>query len=469
MSKIFKNTTIYTLGNILPQAAGFFLLPLYTKYLNPSDYGIVSSMQILSALLTVILTLAVDRSVHRLYFDFKTDKGKRDFLGTLTITLSFVSILVLIILFLCKNWVAQLYKSIDFYPFYVYAILTAFFSVFSLIPKTFYQVNEEAGKFVVISLGQFLLSTGLTLWFIVIEGTGAEGMLKGTMLANIGMLPLFIFISYKTINFTVKPLLLRESLSFSLPMVPALISAWVLNLSDRVFIERYLDLHQLGIYSTGYKIAGLILLITGALNSAYGPVFYKLANSEDQKKAREKLYNFNNSYIVVITVVVFLIIYFSKEMVTFFLDPQYLDAYKIIPIIGFGYFASQISGLFNMMIYQQKKTKQLLLISLTGAGFNILFNFMLIPNFGIHGAAYATALSFLLILLSTWFLAKKSYYIPVNWFNAIKLFIVLIFIFVITPVIVTEHKYLSITVKAIICMTLVFYTYTKNVKVIKLL
>ncbi|GAB4284877.1 MAG: hypothetical protein Kow0068_10060 [Marinilabiliales bacterium] len=77
MIKFLKNTSLYTIGNIIPQIANFFLLPLYTNYLSPADYGIVQSMQVLSAILIVFFTLAIDRAVYRLYFDFKTENEKK--------------------------------------------------------------------------------------------------------------------------------------------------------------------------------------------------------------------------------------------------------------------------------------------------------------------------------------------------------------------------------------------------------
>ena len=386
-NKIIKNTSLYTLGNILPQAAGFILLPIYTRYLTPADYGIVSSMQVLSTILAVFFTLAIDRSIYRLYFDYKTDKDKKDYLGTITISLFFISISVLLLLFICKGILGQIYKSIEFYPFHVYAILTAFFSVFSLLPKIYFQINEKAGKFVFISIIQFFLSTGFVLWFIIEEQAGAAGMLKGKMIANIVILPLFIYILYKTINFSFKIKIIKESLSFSLPMIPALLSAWILNLSDRVFIERYFDLQDVGIYSLGYKIAGLVLVFTGAFNLAYNPVFFKLANSEKQEKAKKTLFKYNNIYVIVLLIVVFFISLFSKEAIQLLLDPKYFEAYKIVPIIAFAHLISQTGGLLNLSIYQNKKTLQIMYMILGSATINILLNFLLVPEFGAYGAA----------------------------------------------------------------------------------
>ena len=197
MSSIIKNTTIYTIGNILPQAAGFFLLPIYTKYLTPTDYGIVSSMQVLSTVFILLFTLSIDKSIYRLYFDHNTEKDKRDYLGTISISLFISSVIVLILIFIFKNFITQIYSSIDFYPFYFYAILSAFFSVYSLIPKIYFQVNSKPFPFFILSISQFILNTALVLWLIVFKDEGAAGMLKGNMIGNLILMPVFVYILFK--------------------------------------------------------------------------------------------------------------------------------------------------------------------------------------------------------------------------------------------------------------------------------
>lgn len=446
MSKIIKNTSLYTIGNIVPQAAGFLLLPIYTRCLTPTDYGIVSSMQVLNTILAIIFTLAVERSIYRLYWDYKTEKEKKDYLGSIVVALGGIATIVLALLFLFKGLVGLIYKSIPFYPFYVYAIITAYFTVFERAPKIYLQLQQKAGSFVILSIIQFFVNTVFILWFIVELKAGATGMLKGQMIGHGMMLPVFLLIAFKIINFTVKPSILRESLKFSLPMIPGLLSAWVLSLSDRIFIERYFSLADVGIYSLGYKIAGLVLILSGAFNLAYNPVFYKLANSNDQLAARKQLFSYNNTLVMVILVICFLISLFSKEAIVIFLDARYADAYKIIPIIALAYFVSQAGGLMNRSIYQEKKTVAIMLISIFGAVLNIGLNFLLVPILGAYGAAYATVLSFTGLFIIEYWYAKKCYFIPYQWSKIVPAFLLLSFI-VILSLFINIELYLSVALK----------------------
>lgn len=460
MSKIIKNTSLYTIGNIVPQAAGFFLLPIYTRFLTPADYGIVSSMQVLNTILAVLFTLAVERSIYRLYWDYKTEKEKKDYLGSIVVALSGIATIVLALLFLFKGFVGLIYKSIPFYPFYVYAIVTAYFSVFARVPKIYLQLKQKAGTFVILSIMQFVANTAFILWFIVGLKAGAEGMLKGQMLGCGIMLPVFLFIGFKIINFTIKPEILKESLKFSLPMIPALLSAWVLNLSDRIFIERYFSLADVGIYSLGYKIAGLVLILSGAFYLAYNPVFYKSANSDDQIAAKKQLFFYNSTFVMVILLICFLISLFSKEAIVILLDARYAEAYKIVPIIALAYFISQAGGLMNLSIYQEKKTFAIMLISIFGALLNIGLNFLLVPMLGAYGAAYATVLSFTGLTIIEYWYAKKCYFIDYDWGKIIKGLLVAIPI-VSTVYFLDINIYLSLFVKLCIVACALLFLYAR--------
>jgi O-antigen/teichoic acid export membrane protein len=275
-------------------------------------------------------------------------------------------------------------------------------------------------------------------------------MLKGNMIGAIIMLPILIYILSKIINLTFKIKIIKESLSFSIPMLPGLFSAWILELSDRIFIERYFNLEDVGIYAMGYKIAGLILVFSSAFNLAYNPVFYKLANSENQLKAKKTLTNYNHVFSIVLISAAFILTFFSKEAIYFLLDSRYYEAYKIVPVIGFAYLVSQMSGLFNLMIYQEKKVIKLMWIGLIGALINLLLNFILIPDFGADGAAIATAISFILIFVLSWRTAKKYYYIPFKWKQLSFILLPLIVIIIIFQYFLNLNIYASLLIKGLV-------------------
>ena len=88
MGHLLKNTIIYSLGRILPQAVNFILLPIYSEYLSPSQYGIIESMIVFSTILTIIFSFATERSMFRIYYDYKKEDDKKKFIGNTTILIA---------------------------------------------------------------------------------------------------------------------------------------------------------------------------------------------------------------------------------------------------------------------------------------------------------------------------------------------------------------------------------------------
>ena len=368
MNKLFKNTVIYTIGNILPQAMGFVLLPLYTRHLSTEQYGIVSSMQVLQVMLAVLFSFCLDRSIIRLFWDYKTEEQQRKFLGTISITILINSIIVLLLVFLFRNIIQTIFSDINFYPYYAYATLTTFFLTFSLIPKNYYRLKNMAGKYMMISLVQMVLSIVFIIWFMVINKEGAEGMLKGKMVAFLLMAPVFLFITIKHIKFSFDIKILKQSLNFSLPIIPTLIAAWALSQFDRILIAKYFTLSDVGIFSLSKRIAGLITMFSGSFMLAYHPIFFELANSIDQVKAKTKLYKYNNTYIITITLFAFLIAFFSKEIIIIFLDETYHSAHLFVPIIALAVLIASISStVIGASFQQSKKMKQGMVIGVSAA------------------------------------------------------------------------------------------------------
>ncbi|MHA1395367.1 MAG: oligosaccharide flippase family protein [Promethearchaeota archaeon] len=462
MSKLLKNTSLYTIGNILPKAGQFLLLPLYTRFLTPEDYGIVQSMTVLSTILTFFLTMAIERSVYRLYFDYSTDKRKKDFLGSIFITLSLNATVVLIVVLISKSLVSKIFSSIPFFPFYLYAILTVYLTVFGFVPKVYFQVEQKAGKFITISLSDFFLSSVFIIFFIVFQEKGAEGMLLGKLVKSIVLLPVFIMIIKKIINFRFKLEIMKESLKFSLPMVPTLLSAWVMNFSDRIFIERYCTLRELGIYSLAYKLSEALLIFSDGFNKAYDPLFYKTANQNDQIEAKKNLFKYNKIYTLILILGTLFISLFARELIQL-LDPKYFSAYKLIPVITMGILFSQVSGLFNKSIYQEKKSKQIMFIGISSALLNIGLNFLLISRYGAFGAAWATTITFIFFFFIKYLYSRKCYFIPIDWKETVPFFI--FYLFLITVFSFLDLKLiLSIIIKTLfigIITIVLFFRYKK--------
>lgn len=463
---LIKNTSYYTLGSILPKIGAFIFLPIYLKYLSPTDYGIVNSLQVLNAVFVVLFTLSMPRALYRIYYDYTSKNEQRQLIGTVLISVLVLALVSITIIFLMHKQVQNIYVSISFYPYYAYAIAAVFFQALHIIPTIFLQIKERAATFVKLGVSLFFVKSFLVLLLIVGYSRGAKGYLEAELIAAIIFLPIYYYIIHKEIILVWKKQMFLNVLKFSLPIVPNILSAWVLNLSDRIFIERYFSTADVGVYSLGYQIAGLVLVFSIAFKKAYDPYFYKIANTEEKKKAKEKLYKTNYVFILILLIVSFVLSLFAREGIMLFFSTDYYNSIQIIPVISLAYLISQNSALLNVMMYQKKKTMFVMYITLGSAVLNILLNYILIPRIGIMGAAYATLISFFAVFVFSYLMAKKTFFIPYNWKKIIPAFALLAGIYLAFTYTEIESIFLSIVLKVLVVLLLACFFYFNNKKII---
>ena len=394
------------------------------------DYGIVSSMQILNVFIALTFTLALDLAIFRIYHDYKNEKDKRDFLGTIFISFLFISIFLFLIYILFQNKIVLIFNSIEFSPYYIITIGYTFLNIFSIIPLVYLQIKHKSKSYIFLSILSTVLSICVILYFLVFKQQGALGYLKGEFFSKLILLPIFLYLTIKIINLKFSFPKLINTIKFSLPMIPGLLSAWVLNLSDRIFIERYFSLDEVAIYSVSYKISTIVLILSGAFAMAYNPFFYEKAASSNQIIAKKNLSSINNIYVIISFYFSVGLILFANNIFDVFFNETYSSGYTIVPLIVLGCFFCIVTGLLNLMFYQQKKSLQLMYIAMIGAVLNIILNFMFIPKFGIEGAALSTCICFLIILLIVYKYAKLYYFIEFDFKLIFRAFIPMLFLII---------------------------------------
>ena len=417
MAKVVRNTLIYTLGNILPQAVAFILLPIYTKYLPPVEYGIVNSMLVIQALLAILFSFALDRSIIRLYWDYKSEQDRKAFLGTISIAIVFISILFFFSALLFSKILQRVFPDISFYPYYFYTLIITFSFNLSLLSKNFYRLKNQASKYFFISAFELLLTTGFILWFIIAKDEMGLGVIKGKMIAFLVLTPVYLMIIFGHINLKFDFKMFKSALFFTLPIIPTLFAAWMLGQSDKIFIADFLTLDDVGIYSLSRRIAGLISLVAGAFMLAYHPMYFELANSEDQVKARLKLYKYNNIFILSIILISFILVFFSKEIIILFLNERYHSAHEYVPWLVVAVLIGSVSStIIGASFQQSKKMKQDMYIGIMSAILTVILYYFLIRSYGLNGMIFSTVLSTLIIFIFAYFYAlKKCYFIQFNW------------------------------------------------------
>lgn len=406
---------IYGIGGMLPKAIGFLLLPLYTRLLSPADYGILAFTSTLSAVIQIFFELGISGAITRFYYDFLDRKNElRSYLGTIWIFLTALSFTLAILLSLFGDTLfTALFKETSFYPYGFLTIWISFFTVASTIPLMLFRVREQPKYYVLMTVGRFLVMTLAIIYFVAVLRQGAAGSLRGQLLAGMLFFIPFTFITIRNSNWSIRSNYLKATLIFSLPLVPHLLSGWALSVSDRIILERYVSLDQLGLYSLGYRMAMILDILLTSINMAWSPYFFRLSASEED--APQTIARITTYFSITMMAFGLIVAVLSQDVIRIMADAAFWGAYQIVPIVVIAFLSHGFYFMLVNQLFFAKATRRLALFTVISASTNIILNVWLVPQFGIIAAAWNTVIGYTLLAILVYFESRRVYPIPYEY------------------------------------------------------
>lgn len=411
--KLLKASLIYSFGNMLPQLVNFLLLPFYSRVLSPEDYGVIATVEMYIYIISIFMCLCLDRAAQRFFFDNECLDKRRIVLSTFFWTIILVSLSLSLALYLLKDSL-PMSLSFPFYPFVAISIVLSLFNSFSLLTTVYFQLIEKPLIFTLLKLIRFIINIMFVLFMLLWVGANAQNKLLGDLYAVMLMLPIYLFIACKYFGFGFDWKILKAGFSFSIPFIPTLLVAWVLGMSNRFFIEKYLTLADVGFFSMAFKIASVAIILSSSIAVAFGPIFYKLANQEG--KDSKTLYDLSLKVVYGTIVIVFVLMLFIPEVVNWFLDVKYHSIKSLIIILMFSNLLSSLMSFTTVLyIMQAKNTYFNLYAGLIASVFSLVINIIFIPIYGLHGAIMANVISMIVLAFVQNYFARKGFYIKLPW------------------------------------------------------
>lgn len=421
--QLAKNTIIIFFGKVCTQLISFFLLPLYTSYLNTAEYGIVDLIQTYVTLLVPIITLELEMSIFRYLVDARSSEKEQDKL----ISNNFFVLSISLIFFTLIYLLVGLFITIPFKWLILVDVIVC------VLSGNFLQVARGFGRTLDYSISCIL--TGLTtvisnIFLICFIHMGASGMIISMALAN-GICSLYLFLRlklYKHINFKkVDTKLLKEMYKYSIPLIPNGISWWIVNVSDRSIISWVLGAGANGLYAISNKFPTIISSLTGIFNLSWAESAALHINSEDRD---EFFSDITNTIVKLFTAMGAGMIACMPFIFPLLIDSKYNDAYNYIPFLVLGTVFNVAICLYSQVYLAKKLSKQVATTAIIGAIINILINVIFIKKIGLYAASLSTAISYFIMMLYRHFDLKK--YINIKIEPGLITKTIIIFIFSIT-------------------------------------
>ena len=419
---VLMNSLFYTIGNLLLKAFSFFLIPLYTSYLSPEQYGILNLSTSFSSVVSMALMMGLQYSVIRFFADYKNDYIKiAKMFGTVICFILAIGIIgSCIFISLKKYWSNYIFENIPFYPIVLLSILISVVQGLYTVYQDILKGMQDAKRSIMLTYLFFFLLLSSNIYTVVVLELGASGILYSTLIVNTVMVVLMFvdLIKRQLFVFTIDKRILKDLLKYSFPLVPHTMAYTLSNYATRLVISNKMSLSMLGVYSLSSQFGSLGDIILNSIQSAFQPWMFSRLNATDKRSADDIA---KISYMLMWIYGLFFILVgvFSQEAIILMADEKYIESWIYVPFIVMSIaIKSPLYFYNNFLYYDKSKTKYIFYISVTMSIVCVLLTWILVPCWGINGAVIASIIAMVLRIIFT---VKKTNSIAKLYYSLVKM------------------------------------------------
>ena len=445
--KLFlKDSLWYSLKPVFTKLFHFLLVPVYTAYLTPEEYGDLQFVIAFGMFFRMFVNLGLDSS----YWKFRAEGSgfsKADAAVNFNIFQIFAGLSVFLIVLLFKIFLfSQSFVVLMIVIFLLAQTIKIVFENIQIIQRA----NHRSKMFIVAIITQSAIFFVLNVLFLVVMDMNYKGVIYSYLIAYALAAGIFLPVLLReTKGGSINLPLTREMLRYGLPIMVGNVAAYVITLSDRFFLKAYSTSTELGYYSYGYKYGDLVnSLLISTFFLAWNPMRWDIYEMKD---SRSIFAQFNRTLFMAIPFLAMLVMSGALVLAQLLtVDKEFLEGIRIIYFIGFSYvlFGLYYFNAMGMLFTDRtRKISQLIIIS---ALVNIALNFLLIPPLGMMGAAIATICGYLMMFIQGRIYCQRYYPIERNiLFEFTQLGLILVMLLAMT--------YLASTVESIYMLALLTF------------
>lgn len=414
LKSFFKDSAIYTIPALVSRGISLFLVPLYTVVLSPDDYGALDLFMVFSGIINLTIALEVSQAVARFYTTEPNATKKLGYASTsfwftlfcyaIFSGLAFLFVEPLAVMVMGRMGLAHILKI---------GILYIFFYGLVYLMQNQLRWEMRSKAFAALSLVYVLVTTAISLWLAYYENLGLTGLMWGNAGGGFVAVVLGYWQLRKTFRFSFNTSLLKEMLRFSAPLVPASIAVWISGYVDRVMINHFLGLDEVGLYGIAFRLSSIVSLLIIGFQMALTPLIYTHYAKPETPREVARIFRFFVAFCLLFFAGMNLLV---DDLLVWFTQPAYYEAKRAVVFLIPSIILSQMY-IFAPGIAIAKRTSYVIWINIVGAIANAVLNWFFIPWLGFTGAALATMLGQGLVFIIYMYYSQRLYAVPHHWYK----------------------------------------------------
>ena|GEM_PF-67834 len=413
LRRLGRHSAIYGIGGLVSRVIAVLLLPVYTRYLDPEDYGKIETLLALTTVMGLVLRAGITSAFFRFYFDTEDEDGRLRVLRTsFWFTMGGATLGLALLLALAGPVSSLLFGSSDSADLVRAAGVALWATVNYEQLTALFRVEERSVAFVCASLANIFLTIGITLLLVVALEKGPIGVIVGNFSGTLIVYLALLGYRRDQLGLQFDRGLLREMNGFGLPLVPTALFLWVTNFSDRFFLVKLADVAEAGLYSVGVRVASAMVLLLTAFRTAWPAFAYSI---KDETEARAT-YAFVLTYLTVVTAWVALALtLLAPWLVDVLAAPEFAESSRVVGPLAFSTVAYAAYIVVAIGVGRVRRTQFNWVVTGVAAVVNVTLNLALIPSYGMMGAAVATVAAYATMAVGMAWWSQRLYPVPYQW------------------------------------------------------
>lgn len=415
---------------VLQKGISFFLMPLYTAFLSPADYGILGVVSSVSSFLSLFISLGLETAAARFYYKNNKDEGyAKKVYGNVALVILANSLLWGSVFIGGHKWIVDpIVGDIEFFPYVFIGILNVIVTPMYLLYQSYLQTRQDATHYGINSLFCFLLQVTLTVLSLTVFKLGIFGVLLSQLVTAVVFFIYVIIVFLRKQSLVIERPILKDCLKYSLPLLPHTLANWSNGTLDKLLVNGIRSQSDAGMYNVGQQYGSVMSIVANAVNNAYVPWFYEKVN--EGKHGLKRIVQTAYASICLISLIAIAMSLFAREIFSIMIpNPAYDGVWKIVPCIVFAYVFQSLYFFFVNVLFL-KDTQVIFTITITAVAVNICLNLLLIPEWGFVGGAVACLLTY--FTKSVMALVVSSIKNTVIRFNWLLMYIIVLIAFFIS-------------------------------------
>jgi len=400
----------YTASSVLSKLIAVALLPLYTRYLTPADYGAAEVLFAAVVSASIVVRLGLIEALLRFYYRAGEDPDRvvstsfavmfwtttaaallaLPFAGEISDALLRSHAPGLVRIAIGGLWALTLYEYL----------------------LTLFRLEERARAYFGVTMANVLTTIPVTVALVVGAGEGARGLLLGTYASGAAFVLLLIVVHRHRLSLRADRALLGRLMRFGLPTMPAELSLYSLNFIDRLILVRYAGLAEAGLYALAVKFAQAVNVLVRGFQLAWPPLAYSIRDDDEARRAYAVIVTW---FVAGCSFAVTGIWLLSRWIVRALAAPDFFASYKAIGLISTGVTLYALYMVLVVILGRTGRTGFNFPATAAATAANVGLNLALVPPLGIVGAGLALVASYLVVLALMYAFTQRLFPVPYEW------------------------------------------------------